>query len=711
MKKYISLFLLTIGLFALNAQQKVIAHSEGEPIYHSPISAVDSIKLVNGFSNFNLSDNSHVDIPIEIIDSLTFTSGTPDPGDKIYIIYNQQEVTIINPFASQGIDITAANAAVTVNAASGISDVEYNILGNSPNGSLTIDSDKDLILRLNNLNLTNLSGPAFRINSAVQAKIELKSNTENSLTDDAAGSGNGAILTGGSLNFSGTGILNISAYKKHGISAASTIEIENGTINILTANGDAFHSEGFSMQNGSVHISPTAGDGIDAGGAAAVIQNGEIVINSEEDDVKGIKSDADITINGGSIDLTISGDQSKGISSKSDIIINNGTIAMTISGTTVLEQSGSGYDTSYATGIKADGDVVINNGDISIILPSTNMGGKGISTDGDILVNGGNLTVSTAGNGATYINESGVTDSYTSACLKSDGNTELKAGNITLSSSGKGGKGVNSDGTVVIGQSGASNESLILNVTTSGERFYVSGSGPNADYANPKAVKALGNLTVNSGTITINCTQSQEGGEGLESKNVLTINGGLIEIETYDDSINASNAIIINGGTTYCKSRGNDGIDSNGTLTVNGGFTISSGARMPEEGFDCDNNTFKITGGIIVGTGGNTSNPTASVSTQRSLKFNTTASNHFRISTSGGQEVVAFKVPAYSGGGGNNNVVVLFSDGVLANGSYILQRGGTITGGTDFHGYVTGGTYTGGSSTNFNINSMFTVIN
>lgn len=34
-------------------------------------------------------------------------------------------------------------------------------------------------------------------------------------------------------------------------------------------------------------------------------------------------------------------------------------------------------------------------------------------------------------------------------------------------------------------------------------------------------------------------------------------------------------------------------------------FTVSNGARSPEEGFDCDN-TFKITGGTIIGTGGAT---------------------------------------------------------------------------------------------------------
>ena len=61
--------------------------------------------------------------------------------------------------------------------------------------------------------------------------------------------------------------------------------------------------------------------------------------------------------------------------------------------------------------------------------------------------------------------------------------------------------------------------------------------------------------------------------------------------------MNASKSIVINGGNIYCYSSGNDGVDSNGTLTITGGTIVSIGTTSPEEGFDCDQNTFKITGG------------------------------------------------------------------------------------------------------------------
>ena len=60
-----------------------------------------------------------------------------------------------------------------------------------------------------------------------------------------------------------------------------------------------------------------------------------------------------------------------------------------------------------------------------------------------------------------------------------------------------------------------------------------------------KVVNAIGNLYYNDASIYIK--PSRSGSEGMESKNIMTIDGGEIEIEAYDDCLNASKAIIING--------------------------------------------------------------------------------------------------------------------------------------------------------------------
>ncbi|KAA6311561.1 Carbohydrate-binding domain-containing protein, partial [termite gut metagenome] len=210
------------------------------------------------------------------------------------------------------------------------------------------------------------------------------------------------------------------------------------------------------------------------------------------------------------------------------------------------------------------------------------------------------------------------------------------------------------------------------------------------------AVKSDGDLTVNGGAIVLRTYGTEA--EGLESKNILTITGGNIDIQAYDDCINASRHIQIDGGSIYCSSATNDGIDSNGTLTITGGLIVSAGSARPEEGFDCDRNRFTITGGTLVGIGGATSTPTSNVCTQRSLVYNSTGSNIqiVRIeTTSGGKEVMTFKMPrVYS-----QQMTMLFSSPTFeANTSYTIYTGGSIAGGTDFHGLFTGATYTKGAS-------------
>ena len=182
--------------------------------------------------------------------------------------------------------------------------------------------------------------------------------------------------------------------------------------------------------------------------------------------------------------------------------------------------------------------------------------------------------------------------------------------------------------------------------------------------------------------------------------------------------MNARTNLTINGGVYYAHSDANDGTDCNGTMALNGGFCISNGARQPEEGFDCDNNQFKITGGTHIGTGGGTSNPTTSVCTQPILKINTQSGYAIQILKSDGTVICTYKCPTLSGGGGGwpgggSGLVMLFTDPQLQTGqSYIVKYNGTINGGTEWHGYYTGNvTYSGGSQTTVNVNAIVTTVN
>ncbi len=130
--------------------------------------------------------------------------------------------------------------------------------------------------------------------------------------------------------------------------------------------------------------------------------------------------------------------------------------------------------------------------------------------------------------------------------------------------------------------------------------------GGGGGHGNPKGISAAGNLTINSGNITVKT--AFHGGEGLESKQVLTINGGNIDIDVIDDGINCAKQIVVNGGKIITRSSTNDAIDCNGNkeaLIFNGGTIYAwSSTGSPEEGIDSDFVPIQINGGRIFSMGG-----------------------------------------------------------------------------------------------------------
>ena len=290
-------------------------------------------------------------------------------------------------------------------------------------------------------------------------------------------------------------------------------------------------------------------------------------------------------------------------------------------------------------------------------------------------------------------------ESYSAAGIKADGNVTIIGGEVAITSSGKGGKGINIDGTLTIGEAGS--EGPILNIATTGSYISKTGYGMQSDIiGSPKAIKVLGNIVINSGNVTT--STKSDGGEGIESKASITINGGTVVCDTYDDAINAGNKITVNDGIVWAHSTGNDGIDCNGRagLEFNGGVVLSSGTNAPEGSFDCDQNNFTITGGTLIGTGGDasrvTSNtqPYATVSNQK-----ITSNTYLCLQKTDGTVICAYKVPnAY-----NSAKVLVSSPEFVSGTSYNLVRNVTsVTNAEEsyFDGkFLVGGTISGGTTT------------
>ena len=385
----------------------------------------------------------------------------------------------------------------------------------------------------------------------------------------------------------------------------------------------------------------------------------------------GICSDDYVRLRSGS-NITVASAVKDGIHTNDKIIIGGGILK--------VKASGDGLDCEK-------GFIDIRGGLIKADISGD--ASKAVKAETDITLSGGQLILLTSGS-AVYEDN----DLSSAAGIKCDGNLVMNGTTLLVKSTGAAGKGINCDGTLSIDNS-------TVKIITTGKQYVYNRLDSSA-----KGIKADGNLTINSGTIWVK-TPGGEGSEGIESKSTLTVNGGDVSVYSYDDCMNASKSIVINGGNIYCYSSGNDGVDSNGTLTITGGTIVSIGTTSPEEGFDCDQNTFKITGGTILGIGGGTSTPTSSVCTQRTVIYGGSGSKGTLLSIQGSDQVMSYTIPrAYS------QMTLLFSSSKLASGTtYTIYTGGSVTGGTEFYGLTVGGTYTTGSQVaTFTPSSMVTSV-
>jgi len=697
--------------------------TEDDSLYFNSDQSIIYFMIDGILSSYNVSN----------IDSITFKAEVLD--STVYVTYNETTVSVINPLAAYGVVVDVDGADVVVHSTIPVKGIKYVLAGTTSNGMFKMYSDESFKMFLNGVNVTNSDWPAMNIQSGKKAYIEVVNGTTNSFTDGATYADpfigdegeedqSAAFFSEGKIIFSGTGTLSINGNgtDQHALRSDDYIEINEATININSAAKDGLHGkDGVFINSGFVNVYST-GDGIDGDESVVEINGGEVYVNSTSDDVKAIKCDSTISINGGDITVIVSGDQSKGIDSKQSIYIYGGNIDISTSGSVVLEASGSGYDPSYCTAINADEDIVIGNAFIEI--NGTGAANKGISCDGNLYVNGSDITVVESGNGNTYTNESGENDSYHGSCINVDGDIEFLYGSIDLSHSGNGGKGISTDANLTIGGTSYNPE---LTIVTSGGEIVLSRMrppGPNpeeTDADEAKAIKADIAVTINSGIININSaddgikadesitfndgeiniTQSYE---GVEAPNI-TVNGGNISIFSSDDCFNATygnggeeddgSLLSFKGGYAYISCTGGDALDSNGDIAISGGTIIDHGpASNVEVGMDY-NGTCNVSGGYLVISAGNSnmlqtpSNSSSQYSVMLKSYSTLQAGTLIHIEDNSGNYILTFAPERdYSS--------LIFSSSALSSGTYKVYTGGTSSG-TEENGLYTGGTYSGGT--------------
>ena len=322
------------------------------------------------------------------------------------------------------------------------------------------------------------------------------------------------------------------------------------------------------------------------------------------------------------------------------VIIDKGNIKLTGKGTIQDDES---------VGIKVEGEDA-DEDDLTVEYTA----GAGF-----VIINGGNLTINTVAKGITahWKSSSSVisNSSYTATANQSLLYTTFLSGTTATTPN------------PYVEINGG-----IINITTTGEPY--EGSTDSDPSCSPEGIEAKGNLTINAGTITLNCT---------------------------DDAINAGGNVVINGGAVYAYSSKNDAIDSNGSngITINGGVIVAYGLAVPECGFDCDENPFKINGGLLVGLGSD--NYTApSNCTQSTVVLNSSdcgsAGTTMAIVDGNDNPVFVYTLPA-----GTGSVAILSSYQIYTGKTYTLKTGVTVAEGSGirFHNlYTTLPTISGGTT-------------
>ena len=198
-----------------------------------------------------------------------------------------------------------------------------------------------------------------------------------------------------------------------------------------------------------------------------------------------------------------------------------------------------------------------------------------------------------------------------------------------------------------------------INITTSGTPYENTSTG---ESCSPEGIEAKENLTINAGTIILNCT---------------------------DDAINAGGNIVINGGAIYAYSSQNDAIDANGSsgITINDGVIVAIGVKEPECAFDCDNNPLTINGGLLLGLGTNNYTAPKNCSQNTIVLSNSyygNANSSMALVDSDGKTVFAFTLPSSTG-----TIMLLSSPEIKSGKTYTVKKGVSLSGGSQFYNLYT----------------------
>lgn len=436
-------------------------------------------------------------------------AGTYEESEAVYVTLSDDGIT----GETAGVAINGQTVTITEEGT-------YVFSGTLSEGQIVVDADDAKVqIVLDNVDITCASSAAVYVKSAEKVFVTLAEGSQNTLrnTDEYVtiddNNIDAVIFSKSDLTLNGTGSLTIVSAEGHGIVSKDDLKITGGTYDI-TAAGHAL-----------------------SGKDSVRIADGTFILTAEKDGIHSENEDNEekgyIYIADGDFSITSDGD---GMDASNIVQIEDGTFDITAGGgaanslkTHESDMPGGPGGGMPQNGERPDGEDMPQDTTTDESGTST----KGIKAGGGMYLNGGTYQIDSADDS-----------------IHSNANITIADGTYTLAT---GDDGVHADDALI----------------------------------------------VNGGTITV--TESYEGLEGL----TVTINDGTIDITASDDGINAAGEKMeLNGGYIHILA-GGDGVDSNDDLTINGGeIYIDGPSDNGNSAIDYgDRSSAYVNGGTLVAIG------------------------------------------------------------------------------------------------------------